>query len=169
MTTKFTRDSAEKVFDIVEQRLAPYCKARPGGQYIELVGAVRRRRPWVHDVDVVLIPSADAWNLYHEILELNKLFKPKPDGPKIKNISVGGIPVDLYIADEKTWATLLLIRTGSSRNNIRLCTLARNKGWQLKADGSGLFNEKGERIAGDTELSIYRALGANYQEPWERE
>jgi len=33
---------------------------------------------------------------------------------------------------------------------------------------TGLFNAKGERIAGDTELSIYQALGLRYQHPEER-
>jgi len=39
----------------------------------------------------------------------------------------------------------------------------------LKASGDGLFNEEGERIAGDTEQSIYEALGIPYQEPQERQ
>ncbi|GAI94863.1 unnamed protein product, partial [marine sediment metagenome] len=42
------------------------------------------------------------------------------------------------------------------------------RAWRLFADGSGLFNERGERIAGDSEESIYQALGLRYQEPWER-
>jgi DNA polymerase (family 10) len=76
--------------------------------------------------------------------------------------------VDIYIADETTWATLLLIRTGSTENNIRLCSRAKDMGWHLAASGDGLFNEMGKRIAGDTEISIYNALGLPYQEPLER-
>ncbi|MBA7669483.1 hypothetical protein ES703_77614 [subsurface metagenome] len=68
---------------------------------------------------------------------------------------------------EETWATLLLIRTGSKESNIRLATLAQKKGWRLKANGEGLFNE-GQRIAGDTEESIYEALELPYQRPEER-
>jgi len=41
-------------------------------------------------------------------------------------------------------------------------------GWHLAASGEGLFNEKGERVAGDTEESIYEALGLAYQRPEER-
>jgi DNA polymerase/3'-5' exonuclease PolX len=169
MKTQISLLRARTLAEGVEKRLAPYCKlAADGKPYIEVAGSIRRRRPWVHDVDVVLIPG-DSWNLYQEILALCRPFKPKPDGPKIKSFVVSGVPVDIYIADEKSWATLLLIRTGSARNNKRLCYLAQDRGWQLRADGSGLFNEKEERIAGDTELSIFRALGLGYQEPWERE
>lgn len=164
MATQISRESAQRTAHAVIEHLAPYCKK----DRIEIAGSLRRRRPWVHDIDIVLIPG-DSWNLYQEILALCRPFKPKPDGPKIKSFTVGIIPVDLYIADEKTWATLLLIRTGSKSNNIRLCNKALEKGWQLKADGSGLFNEAEQRIAGDTERSIYQALGVRYQEPWERE
>ncbi len=78
------------------------------------------------------------------------------------------ITLDVYYATPETWATLLLIRTGSKENNIRLATLANKRGWRLAASGDGLFNEKGERIAGDSEESIYETLGLRYQEPWER-
>jgi DNA polymerase (family 10) len=84
-------------------------------------------------------------------------------------IDVGQYPVDIYFADENTWATLLLIRTGSAANNIRLCSKAKNMGWHLHADGAGLFNQFGKRMAGDTEASIYEALGLPYQTPAERE
>ena len=36
------------------------------------------------------------------------------------------------------------------------------------ASGDGLFDENGNRLAGDTEESIYEALGIPYQEPNER-
>ena len=81
---------------------------------------------------------------------------------------MGDIQIDLYFAEPETWATLLLIRTGSTENNIRLATRAKELGWHLAASGDGLFNENGERIAGDTEISIYNALGLPWQRPEER-
>jgi len=162
-STKYTIEMGRKVAELVIKRLEPYCKPAR----CVVAGSIRRGAPMVHDVDIVLIPG-DSWNLYQEILALNKPFKPSPDGPKIKKIRVGGMPVDLYITDEREWATILLIRTGSVANNIRLCTRAKDIGFQLKADGSGLFNQFNKRIAGDTEMSIYGALGLPYQNPDER-
>lgn len=48
------------------------------------------------------------------------------------------IGVDLYLCTAETWATTLLIRTGSAEHNIWLCTHARAIGGKLHADGSGL-------------------------------
>lgn len=155
-------ERAQRIAEEVIKRLSPYC------QRIEVVGSVRRKKPLVRDIDIVLIPS-DPWNLEQEIRALARPFAPKLSGDKLKRFNIaGGVQVDLYFASEQTWATLLLIRTGSKESNIRLASLAKKKGWHLAASGGGLFNEKGERIAGDSEESIYNALCLPFQEPWER-
>lgn len=148
-------ERAQRIAEDVVKRLTPYCKR------IEVAGSVRRQKPWVNDIDLVLIPH-DLWNLHHEIMGLGTM---KMSGSKIMRVMVGDVQVDIYVASEETWATLLLIRTGSAENNIRLASLAKKKGWRLAASGDGLFNEKGERIAGDTEESIYEALGLPWQPP----
>ena len=158
---KIALDRAEKIAEAIVKRLAPYCMK------IEVAGSIRRRKPQVRDIDIVLIPS-DPWNLHQEILSLCQPFAPKASGSKIMRIQVMSTQVDIYFADEATWATLLLIRTGSAENNIRLASLAKKKGWHLAASGDGLFNELGERIAGDSERSIFEALGLKYQEPEDR-
>lgn len=155
---KIALERAQKVADAVVKHLSPYC------QRIEIAGSIRRRKPLVNDLDLVLIPK-DPWNLHGELMKLGQL---KVSGNKITRIIVGSVQVDIYIADEATWATLLLIRTGSKQNNIRLCSRAKDMGWHLAASGDGLFNEDGQRIAGDTEISIYNALGLRYQRPEER-
>ena len=156
---KITLERAEKTAAVVKKRLEPYCSK------IQTAGSIRRKKPYVHDIDIVLIPS-DPWNLEAEVLFLARPISPKLNGEKLKRFNyTGGVQIDLYYATPETWATLLLIRTGSKEKNIRLCSIAKRKGWHLHADGSGLFNEKGERIAGDSEESIYEALGLEYVEP----
>ncbi len=156
---KMALERAEKIAESVVKRLSPYCKK------IEVAGSIRRRKPWVNDIDLVLVPS-DLWNLHHEVMGLGQM---RMSGSKIMRVMVDGTQVDIYIADETTWATLLLIRTGSAENNIRLAALAKTRGWHLAADGRGLFDENGKRIAGDSEQSFYQALGLPYQKPEERE
>ena len=151
-------ERAQRIAEAVVKRLSPYCSR------IEVVGSVRRKKPQVRDIDFVLIPS-DSWNLHHEIMGMGQV---RMSGNKIMRVMAGSVQVDLYFADEKTWATLLLIRTGSAENNIRLATMAKKRGWRLAASGDGLFDEGGQRVAGDSEESIYGALGLPYQRPEER-
>ena len=155
-------ETAQRIAQTVIERLSLYCKR------IEVAGSIRRRKPQIRDLNIVLIPS-DPWKLEHEVDNFARPFTPKLSGDKLKRFNVaGGIQVDLYYASPETWATLLLIRTGSAENNIRLCSLAKKRDWHLAASGDGLFNENGQRIAADTEESIYEALGLPYQRPEER-
>ena len=156
--SKILLERAEKIAEEVVKRLRPYC------QKIEVAGSVRRKKAWVKDIDLVLVPS-DLWNLHHEIMGMGQV---RMSGNKIMRVMAGATQIDLYFASPETWATLLLIRTGSAANNIRLCSRAKEMGWHLAASGDGLFNETGQRIAGDTEISIYNALGLRWQRPEER-
>ena len=151
-------EEALKIISEVYYRLKPNCER------IEVAGSIRRHKPNVNDIDIVLIPS-DVVKLAQAV---DSLGPHTINGAKIKRVSYKGTQVDIYYATTDIWATLLLIRTGSKENNIRLCSAARRKGWKLCASGMGLFDEKGDKIAGDSEESIYKALGLKYQEPWER-
>jgi len=153
---------AKTTAERVKQTLSPYCDR------IEIAGSIRRQKPIVNDIDLVIIEKPDAaLNLPTLLFSMGVL---KINGPDIKRLYLphDNITLDIYIATPLTWSTLLLIRTGSKENNIRLATIAKSKGWHLKANGDGLFNEHGHRVAGDTEESIYEALGIPYQEPQER-
>lgn len=151
-------NKAKTIADEVIKRLSPYCSK------IEVAGSVRRQKAFPADIDIVLIPY-DIWNLTHEIMGLGPA---RVSGDKLKRIDYNGVQVDIYFARPETWATLLLIRTGSKENNIRLAALAKKKGWHLAASGDGLFNQDGRRIAGDSEESIYEALNLAWQRPEER-
>jgi DNA polymerase (family 10) len=136
----------------------------PVAKKFEVVGSIRRHRPIVKDIDLLIIPK-DLPLLDCKLRELGCDF----GGPKIRRLVYKGALVDIYIATEETWATLLLIRTGSTRHNVRLCTRARSLGLQLKADGQGLVDARGNRIAGDTEESIFQALALPFKPPEKRE
>lgn len=155
-------EEAKVIAQRIKKVLTPHCDR------VEIAGSIRRAKPIVNDIDIVLIEKPEAALLMSNLLFTIGVLKL--NGPEIKRLYLpeDNIIVDIYIATPATWATLLLIRTGSRENNIRLCSLARRKGWQLRAGGEGLFDEEGNRIAGDSEESIYKALGVPYQEPKER-
>ena len=149
---------AKAIADNVVKVLEPFCDR------IQVAGSIRRQKPFVNDIDLVLV-ARDRWGLDGV---LQRMGKYKMSGLKITRIEMDTISLDIYFATPETFATLLLIRTGSAENNIRLAATAKRRAWRLKANGDGLFNERGERIAGDSEQSIYSALELKYQEPRER-
>jgi len=157
-------EEATTIAEKVKETLSPYCEK------LEIAGSVRRRKPTVNDIDIVVIEKPRVMLVLSSLIA--SMGRITLNGDKIKRLWYGdkqsGIAIDLYLATPATWATLLLIRTGSKENNIRLASLAKRQGWHLKANGDGLFNDEGERIAGETEESIYKALGIPYQEPQER-
>jgi len=155
-------EKAKVIASEVIRRLAPYCSR------IEVAGSIRRKKSEVKDVDIVLIPS-DPWNLEREVNSLARPFTPKLSGDKLKRFNyTGGVQVDLYFPSEETWATLLLIRTGSKEFNRMLATRAIDRGLRLKADGQGVMRGS-EVIANESEEAILRVLGLPYLEPRDRE
>jgi len=134
---------------------------------IEIAGSLRRHKPYVHDIDLVVIPGPGFQLFFQE-----HRITPK-GGDKIIRFRWEGIPVDLYVATAETWATLLLIRTGSKEHNIILCKRAREMNLCLKANGDGLEEPADchdvRRVKVMTEADIFDALKMPYKEPWERE
>jgi len=151
-------ESAISIAHEVVKKLSPHCDR------IEVAGSIRRIKTFVNDIDLVLITS-DRDAVDSVLMQLGKM---KMSGLKIARVQMESITLDVYYATPETWATLLLIRTGSKESNIRLASTAKRMGWHLAASGDGLFDGLGRRIAGDTEESIYRALRLPYQQPWER-
>jgi DNA polymerase (family 10) len=166
-------EKAEKIAEEIRGILMPFCEPNR----CVIAGSIRRRCSIVHDIDMVCIPSNPGQFAY----ALQSLGKVKMAGQKIIRVGMGftrHIDLDVYIATPETWATLLLIRTGSTAHNVRLCMRAKNLGMKLHADGSGLFkiapNQtpydalEDVRIAGDTEESIFKALELPYLPPERR-
>jgi len=149
---------SEKVLSIVSKTLNP----------CEIVGSVRRNRPICHDVDVL-----GVGDLFDAIRELRKNYKVvlKEKGKKVTklyiNAEIGYVQIDLYGTSKETFGLMQIIRTGSADHNIWLNTYARSKGYRIKYS-EGLLNE-GKPIAGETEKSVFEALGLKTPKPEERE
>jgi len=122
----------------------------------EIVGSIRRKKEEVKDIDIVAIQKPESEYLFgtetlsqtvsnidaEGKLSAKNLGKQGAarflDGESIKRFMFKGVMIDLYLADQTTYETIRLIRTGSADHNIRLTTLARGKGLKLFAGGKGL-------------------------------
>ena len=155
---------------------------------IEIVGSLRRQKVGVNDIDLLVIPrfiQIQDESLFGGPYQENQLDKQlsqlclshdmelDANGSKIKRFlkTVDGdtIPIDLYVASEQTWWTLLLIRTGSRQHNIRLARRAMELQMHLKADGSGLLTSNGCIISVGSEEEIFQNLKLEYRRPEDRE
>lgn len=151
---------------------------------IEIAGSIRRERPECNDVDLVVVPrfhevpvgmfETKQQSLVHRAiwqLDSDDIVRVHIAGPKLirgEFPNRGGFTWDIYIASPETWATLLLIRTGSKEHNIMLCQRAQAIGKNLCADGAGVIdNEK--LIQCETEADVFSALCLEYVEPKLRE
>jgi DNA polymerase (family 10) len=77
-----------------------------------------------------------------------------------------GLQVDLRIVAERSFGAALHYFTGSKAHNIAIRRLAQER--QLKVNEYGVFSGT-QRIAGETELSVFAAVGLPYIEPELRE
>jgi len=154
MRLKNAEALAAKVLAVI----GPYCER------VQVAGSVRRKRPEVHDIDIVLIPKPLHLASIVKALDPEKALL---QGPKLTRLLVEGVQVDLYVATPETWGAILLIRTGSPEHNIRLCSIARSRGVKLSA-AQGVIKE-GRVVASRTEEDIFQALGLDYVPPESRE
>lgn len=155
---------------------------------IQVVGSLRRQKPSVKDIDIIAIPKFREIKddtLFGEPVKENLLDRKlselcldahlilEANGSKIKRffraIQKVSVPIDLYIATEITWWTLLLIRTGSREHNIKLASRALELHMQLKADGSGLLTPNGNIMQIHSEEEIFQHLKLPFRLPEERE
>ena len=160
---------ASKIALQLVDQLSPYCDR------VSVAGSIRRQKPEVHDIDIVAMLNEDKLmkgGYWDQRSLVPCLADPRAaaiglNGPRIASFKYQSAQVDLYWATTETWATLLLIRTGSKEHNIKLCTLAKRRGFHLHASGDGLFRN-GTRIAWESEQDIFRALDTPYIEPQKR-
>ena len=143
---------------------------------LEIGGSIRRRRPTVNDIDLVIQPKPNSWVQLIKAVRREFDAITEKQGQKLATLYVpfaskqgeGLLQLDLYRASRRTWGILLLIRTGSAEHNIYLAKLAIRKGYRL-AYSKGLLDEGGEIIASETEQDVFQALGLDYIPPAERE
>jgi len=154
---------------------------RPMCERIEVAGSIRRRRQSVGDVDIVLLPKADQLPGIMARLDRNTEVKSNGETNSIRILDVpkiGPVQIDVFVAKAENkeffetvpsnFGSLFLLRTGSTRHNIRIVQRAKDRGltWDFTR---GILNAHGKVIAGAEEADIYRVLDLPFQEPQNRE
>ena len=161
---------AKEVANELKQMLEPCCNR------IAIAGSIRRRKPEVGDIELLVIPRANYLDkLLHDLMMQNVLAMrlnkrgQRAYGPKNKLMVhlPSGIGLDIFSTTEECWPVALVIRTGGAETNKRIAMAAINKGWHLKAYGSGFSTPQGNIIC-NSEREVFELVELPYQEPWER-
>ena len=123
---------------------------------IEYAGSIRRFEETVGDIDLLAVaknskPVMDFFTKFPEVRHIYAKGLTKT-AVRLSN----GIDVDLRVIPPESYGAALQYFTGSKDHNVILRKAAIAKG--LKLNEYGLFRGK-KQVAGETEESIYRALG----------
>jgi len=133
---------------------------------IEVAGSLRRGRESVGDIDI-LVTSTEPERVFDAFSALPERREISLRGSTKETILFGdGIQVDLRVVEPAAFGAALQYFTGSKDHNVRLRSLARDRG--LKINEYGVFRGE-ERVGGTTEAEVYATLGLAFIPPEIRE
>jgi DNA polymerase (family 10) len=141
-------------------------KAVPGVQQAVAAGSLRRRRDTVGDLDLLVTArrGSPVMERFTGGADVRRVLSS--GGTRSSAVLKNGLQVDVRAVPAASFGAAWLYFTGSKAHNIALRRIAQDAG--LKLNEYGLFRGT-TRIAGDTEASVYRALGLPFIEPELRE
>lgn len=183
MKIQFPFELANKIALELLESLGMYCTK------IKVVGSIRRKKPWVGDIEMLIIPtkkliqtSSDLFPTLVDItaqrvLELRKNsvleLREKKDGTtsngnwvKLMRHVPSSVPLDLFFATPQTWTSALVCRTGGKTNNEELASRAKALGFRWEMNGPGFKDlTTGRIIPVRQEKEIYQFLGLPFLPP----
>jgi len=134
---------------------------------IEAAGSLRRGRETIGDLDL-LATADDPRAAADALVSLADVEEVLAHGPKKSSIRLSnGVQIDLRIVPPESFGAALQYFTGSKAHNIALRKRAVAKGWKLNE--YGLFDERGDVLAGSEEADIYDRLELRWIPPELRE
>ena len=155
-------ETAKKIGEEVLEQIKPYIIKG------EIAGSIRRKKPEVHDIDLVIIPKNEFMIMGNIKMALKSFGKFEMKGYQILRVKgKNDEKIDCYIANEKNYEVLILIRTGSVNHNIKLAKKAISLGMKLDFS-KGLVNSKTRKVIANTEKTIFEILNMAYVEPENR-
>jgi len=145
---------------------ADYLSQSDGVGRVALAGSFRRMRETVGDLDILVTATAPA-QVMQRFLGYAEVRQVLSRGETRASVVLhAGIQVDVRVVAEECYGAALHYFTGSKAHNIAVRKLGQERG--LKINEYGVYRG-GKRIAGETEESVYAAVGLPYIAPELRE
>jgi len=138
----------------------------PGTKGTAVAGSVRRMKETIGDIDILTI-AEDGKRVVETFAKLPFVKEVFAAGDTKGSVVLeSGIQVDLRVVESESYGAALQYFIGSKTHNIKLRTIALEKG--LKINEYGVFRGD-KKIAGETEEEIYKTLGLQWMPPEIRE
>ncbi|HUX90450.1 MAG TPA: DNA polymerase/3'-5' exonuclease PolX [Gallionellaceae bacterium] len=148
------------------EALRSFLQATPGVQQVTLAGSFRRMRETVGDLDILVTAMPES-NVMQRFTGYDEVAEVYAAGKTRASILLKcGMQVDLRVVPQQSYGAALHYFTGAKPHNIAIRRIAQQLG--LKVNEYGVFRGD-ERIAGETEESVFRAVGLPYIPPELRE
>ncbi len=168
-----------QVDDLIGPLLAHMGEAK-GVQRIEVTGSYRRRRETIGDVDLLVQAELPAPDIMERFTTFGSVERVDLAGETRGAVVLrSGLEVDLRIIPPRSFGAALHYFTGSMEHNVVVRQLALRQGLRVNewgvfrlpegVDPEDVGKEDGERIAGDTEESVFEAVGLPWIAPVVRE
>ncbi len=170
---KLTR--AQGIAEKIVVQLAPYCER------IEIAGSIRRARPEVGDLDLVILPKPEQLHAIKTRCAQRCAVVTNGEQNCIYRMELSDhsqFQLDIFFARPATrdllntapgnFGTLLLCRTGSKEHNIFLVEHAKRHGLRWNPY-RGVIDGAQNVIASETEADIFKALELPWIKPEDRE
>jgi DNA polymerase (family 10) len=156
-------------------RIRSYMVAGDAVAECALGGSIRRWRPTIGDVDV-LVGSTDPEAVVERFADWDGVDRVIESGETKASAYADDVRVDLRIVDPSEFGAALQYFTGSKDHNVAVRNRAIER--DLKANEYGVFDiegvedddqRAGELVASETEDAVYEALGMDWVPPELRE
>lgn len=150
-----------------------HVKSAPGIGRVEVAGSLRRRKETIGDVDIIVeFEGAGTPVVEHFVAYPGAARVIGAGETKGSVVLHSGLQVDLRVIPSRSFGAALQYFSGSKEHNVNLRTRAVRNGLRVNewgvfrvpedVDAAELGKEDGERLAGEDEVAVYRALGM----PW---
>ncbi|MCP4629774.1 MAG: PHP domain-containing protein [bacterium] len=162
---KENRFKIARVVPHVESLLG-YLKAVSGVKSVAAAGSYRRCQETVGDLDILVVAGSgtavmDRFVAYDDAVDV--LAKGTTKSSVVLRC---GLQVDLRVVAAESFGAALQYFTGSQAHNVAIRQIGRQDGLKINEYGVFKFEEK---MAGDSEDSVYQALGLSWVPPELRE
>jgi len=146
--------------------LRAFLQTIPGVRQVAIAGSFRRMRETVGDLDILVTAAPDC-PVMQRFVHYDEVAEVYSSGETRGSVLLKcGMQVDLRVVELQSYGAALHYFTGSKSHNIAIRRIAQQLG--LKVNEYGVFRGS-KRIAGDSEESVYRAVGLPYIPPELRE